>query len=825
MDLSRVKRLGPLVIALVPALWLALRAALEIPFGHDHPTHLFKAWHFWNETLASGRLHGWSRYWAFGAPFDELVPAGGEAWVAGFRALTLGQLSWERTYGLAFGGFLVLKTYAAFAFTRLYFGSAAAVLCAWITLLDPGAMLEGGWEWHTEWGVWPVTLAVSFFLLGLARLELVLRSNRARDVALAGLWFAAALLTHQLVLILLVIAVPALLLDQRLRDEPAPLRHQLSVIGALIFGAALASYFLVPFLARTVETQDLGATGESLATIAQRFAELEVFQNLWRPLQGLSLIGAWLALRTRRAGAIYFSVCAAALVLLSSDILINGLGLERALPTLAKIESNRMLLGAKLFWFPLAGHALVRLARYPIDAIAARPRWQRALALGVPLLIAAPVLAVGARHVYDTQVEKAMLGLEQLPEWNDLQEFIRWSRELRRTSDENYRIAYLFHRDKRHNDLLATVLPVYNQTPMYKVGYTPAQIYKRLPTTDEDALLQAASVKYYLSSYPQERASLILERRFGQFWLYRFRDYRPEPFTLLGPGRAELLELDDERLRIRLSGTSSESRLKLHVASYPRWQARLDGEVVPITIVPIAGADYPILMEVPARDGELELEYVYRAPDWLGLIATLAALPGFFGVLQLERRYAPLERARGWLEARRKALGFALLAAVLAIALVLGLRLRTRERLLPADSLFHTLRGPELALAGEPCAKTAALSFRCGKQRLRAAAVPSEVWGLHLCMSAAQDAGPLTLRVSQRLGSFVAASYEGPRRGGGAIHVVAAGEDLGSAGVRPAVERQQFLAFDTRSLRGREVPLEITVEGGALRCFDLRVVP
>src|SRR5688572_10987079 len=62
-NLSRVKRQAPLVLALTPALWLALRAAREIPLSHDHPTHLFKAWHFWTEMLAHGRLHGWSQFW------------------------------------------------------------------------------------------------------------------------------------------------------------------------------------------------------------------------------------------------------------------------------------------------------------------------------------------------------------------------------------------------------------------------------------------------------------------------------------------------------------------------------------------------------------------------------------------------------------------------------------------------------------------------------------------------------------------------------------------------------------------------------------------
>jgi uncharacterized membrane protein len=66
--------------------------------------HLYKAWHFWDEMLLHGRLRGWSSYWFFGYPAEELYPIGPDLWVALSRAATLGLLSWEATYGLAFVG-------------------------------------------------------------------------------------------------------------------------------------------------------------------------------------------------------------------------------------------------------------------------------------------------------------------------------------------------------------------------------------------------------------------------------------------------------------------------------------------------------------------------------------------------------------------------------------------------------------------------------------------------------------------------------------------------------------------------------------------------
>jgi hypothetical protein len=161
-----------------------------------------------------------------------------------------------------------------------------------------------------------------------------------------------------------------------------------------------------------------------------------------------------------------------------------------------------------------------------------------------------------------------------------------------------------------------------------------------------------------------------------------------------------------------------------------------------------------------------------------------------------------------------------------ALAVVLGLRLRTREHLLPRTSLFHALDGNALELGGERCIKRGPLSFRCGGHTLRAEAVPSTVWGLPLCMAAPTDAGPLIIRARETIGSFIALSYDATRRAGtGSIRVAAGGNELGAVQTRSAVERQQVLAFDTRSLRGRDEPIELTVEGNALRCFDFSIVP
>src|SRR5262245_54073985 len=177
---ERFRRRGPLALVVGIALWVAHPLWRETPLSYDHSAHLFKAWHFWTEMLPRARLRGWSHFWAFGFPSDELVPFGEELWVCLFRVLSLGQLSWVRTYALAFAAFVILKALTAYVFTRRYFGATAGVFGAAFALLDPGAMLKGGWTWHTYWGVWPVQLSMCFLLLAFVSLEDVLERGTAR---------------------------------------------------------------------------------------------------------------------------------------------------------------------------------------------------------------------------------------------------------------------------------------------------------------------------------------------------------------------------------------------------------------------------------------------------------------------------------------------------------------------------------------------------------------------------------------------------------------------------------------------------------------------
>jgi hypothetical protein len=796
-------------LALAPAAVQALPLFWKTPLSHDHPTHLFKAWHFWTEMLGQWRLRGWSHFWGFGFPSDEFVPSGGELWVSLFRALSLGQLSWLRTYALAFAAFLLFKAFTAFVFTRRYFGLTAAVIAAWLTSLDAGAFSEGGWLWNVEWGVWPVSLAMCFLLLALVQLSAVLRTGRARHVLRAGLWSAAALLTHQIALLALAGVVPLLLLGQCSRERPLPPLRLAQTLGAALLGFALPATTLLPFLARSHYTMDLGDATQSLVQVTARLLELRTFANVPPLVHGLGLLGGWFVLRGGPRRTRFIALSAIAFLVMSSDLLTGVLHLERVLPSLIKIESARCLLVAKLFWYPLAGHACVELARR------LRPLWSRwARGRTVPAALvtlgaAATLMGSTLPHWYAAESQKQIQGEAETAFYADLQQVWAWSRELHAQHAGHFRIAYYMP----HGDHLATLAPVFDQTLLYKIGVTPTQIFDGLPLNDGRDILKALSIEYVVSFKPLEAPLFELERSFGSLRLYRFADYDPDPFDVLGPGHGELLEFAPERVRIRLSEMGPWSRLRIHVGAMDRWQAEIAGTVVPISTVPAQGVEDPVLMEVPARDGELLLRYVYRWSDWLGLLVTLGALPAFWVLTRWGPR--PWQALFSELERRRRPLLWLALAGGVLLAGMLILRTRNNHRLLPPRSLFYD--GLPLTLGGHPCSKISPLGYGCGIQRVEAALVHGR--GDHLCMTSTSRE-PLRVQIPGKLGAFLVAQYDA-LGAPGSIRAELDGNPLGQAHTRPAYMLRQTLQFDTRARSGTEGDLQVVLEGGPLACFDL----
>jgi hypothetical protein len=820
-----VTRAVPVALVLGVSILVVSPCAKATPLSHDHPAHLFQAWHFWTEMLGRGRLRGWSHFWGFGFPSGELTPFGADVWVALFRAATLGLLTWTRTYSIAFAGALVFATVAMYLFAKRFFGAAVGVVTALVWLLDPGGVYQGGWNWHTTYGVWPVTLGVAFTLLAFVRLDRLITPDSVRpcrrDMATGALWIAASLLTHQLPLIVYSLGVPFLLLSHRVQRGALPEGALPRVIGTTALGAGLAAFYVVPMLARSGLTLDLGVQGVSLEELSHKLIEIRLFDGGWQLILVLGMVGALLAVRNLHRASVFFVGCAALFVLLSSNILVSVLHVERVLPSILKLEAGRMLLVAKLFWFPLSAYAAVTASRgWAGRDVPPLSFGQRAARVLVFAALGAPLLKPAVLEIYDTQIKKEFQAEASTEHWNDLQSFLEWSLALRRSTSEFYRIAYAFPM----HDHLSTLAPIFNDTLYYKIGSTPAQQFQSVPMAGDPEVLEALSVKYLVADHSLSEPDFTIERTFGAIQVYRFNRYSSSPFTLVGDGDVELISFEPECIRLKLQGIRSGSRLRLHVANYSRWEARLNGARVPVTPAPVFGSEYPILMEVPTGNGDLVFRYVRRFPDWLGSSLSALALAAFAFVAsgrslngvapRLSWRSAIL--SKGW---ATKAYALAASTAALLLGWMVWNLLAPGQ--LPPNSVFrfHPEDG-SLSLSGVACEARNSVSWLCGANSV-SYGVESGLYGAHLCMSA-PTTGPLLLRSNTTLGSVLVGRYD-PGGGPGRIRVRVEDEPIGDMPTRGADQGLQFVQFDTKSYAGKVARLEIELSGAALHCFDFRI--
>ena len=795
------------------------------PLTHDHPTHLFKAWHMATHLLPSLRLRGFSHFWAFGFPSDELVPPGEELWVLLFRLLTFGQLDWFKTYGIAIFALLFFSGASAYRFARHYFGTLAGVIAAVIVVWDAGHWATGGWFWMAAWGVWPVTLGVSCLLMTVVSFETLLEHGTPRQFASTGLWVAATLLAHQATVLFLPVMLALVLLDHWLRRGTSTRQLAFGML-ACAFGAALVGFYLVPMLARTDQTLDLGHQGDSFEDVAKALTELRLFNGSWPGFVLLAFVGAIAGFKRRLPGIFFVVVGAVTFVTLSTDVLIGVLHLERLMPSLVKIEALRMLMGAKPLWFSLAAYAM----SLPFEGVRRsmaelRTRPSRVVASVMSRWTLAPLTAMAALYPYVGPsvthykmqfIDKRETASEQVAFLRDLKPLWEYTAALRKASSEHYRIAY-FNDPTEH---VATLAPIFDDTLIYKVGNTPSQCFYAFPELADPRLFRALSVKYAVSDHPLDAQLYTEERRFGSLTLYRFKDFSRNPFTVLGAGQAELVEFSPERIRVRVRGTDAESRLKLHVSYMDHWRARQGGKTLRIVPATTYGIEDPFLMEVPVGDGEVSFEYVRRASDWIGLALSLAALPAFAAAY-----YVALRRPR-WVALLklplppRRALRLASGAAALAVIALLAARYRGQKGVVKKDSLFLSLADGEMKADGVACTRDDVLHFTCGPREVKAERVQAQA-AMHLCYTT--SASSLEIRTKAK-GDVIAGNYD-PRDGEGTLHAWLDDRDLGSAPARPANLRQQWVQFDARARkRDGSSTLRIEVTGSPLQCFDFRVV-
>jgi hypothetical protein len=278
--------------------------------------------------------------------------------------------------------------------------------------------------------------------------------------------------------------------------------------------------------------------------------------------------------------------------------------------------------------------------------------------------------------------------------------------------------------------------PVWQPTPIYKIGFTPGDNFVHKPEHARPELLDALGVRYVLTNTRSTRAQPGELARFGTLAIREHRGHARGLAWMQGPGEVELVEADLRGgvVRVRVRGSEVGSRVVFGIAGYPRWQATLAGEPIDWIEVPVWGDAEPVtpaqrrsgalrggkalgddgseptLLAIdlpPLADAELELRYdEHTTREWLAeplsLLAWLALLVALLG-----RERTPALRVRGALARAEQALSARLHPLVLAglallVVLLAGQRWFDARQAEHARLLGRALAGEATLVRAEP---------------------------------------------------------------------------------------------------------------------------
>lgn len=718
----------------------------EPPLSSDHPLHLFQGWVMADHLLPSGRVSGWVHLRGAGYPAGVLYPIGGNLLLAVVRYLLPGSVSWEMVYGV---GFLIAMTavhLALYLTGRTVGGPWVGLVAGLLSAVDQGAYRQSGWSFAVYVGVWPVSLSMAEALLAAVLLHhRMVRPRDRRDLRsllLVALLIGASVVTHPMSLAFLTLALPVVLIHAGLETErQRPWRAIGRGIGAAALGLALSAFWLLPFLAFRDYSRTLGTGSVILNRQAQGIVDLTFFGNLWPVAAALALFGGVAAWRARFPTGRLLTLLFALIALAVNGTTLVSLELDRWWPRLSNIQPDRFYLYLRPLAYLLAGLGAVWVARRAGAVIS--PKLSGARRWGLR------VLACVAFGAYLLPVAEAVFWEEISPRgywqsypvdyahYRQVCAFIR--HDVAETSDE-------------HRGFVRTVWPplcpttlgdsghCFEASPIYTgVGhFHPAYhsaagfrgLFGFMGRGGSNELLRALGVRYRVTAYEQPGQRALFHS--GPLWVYPVRRAAPGPFTVRGQAEVRLERFDDELVVMTVEDAAAGDRITLHIPYFPNWHAFLDDRELPIDLVPIEGIDQA--MDLPLRDGRLELRYQRGAPEIGGALVSLLALLIALALVswnrlvplipeRLRERATKLgEGAARELRHRRRLAAAA--AAVLTLILIAGAALEIAHRVRHGRPSFDTVLDFERAriwtldaVGREPCHRTSTEAWRCGSKR------------------------------------------------------------------------------------------------------------
>lgn len=620
--------LGPLLLVALAAAQLGpgLRDGLSPPISWDHGAHLGKAMLTARELLPA--LRGWTDAVEAGVPLNTLYSVGGTAFLLFVRALTP-FLDWLGSYAIAIVAVRALVGLSAHRLARVAGGGrVAGFLAGLFALVDHGDHSEGGWFYDIQFGVWPVSLAIAFFVFGFADLLEARLRGRTGLLPRAALLFGAALVSHQMSLIGLLVFSPAYLVmrwlergsteDSTFADD---LRTLASTVGT---GVLISAFWLVPMLAQRHEMSQHGQLYRSLTELGHgalvgefvlRAGSFTGVACAFGVLRGL------FADATRRT----FAVVALLLVLVASRDWLVGTDVLSLFPSLGALMYPRFMMLAKPLYFALAGLALAELAssaRNDTARLWQDRRGKLSVALVLVLLLPfGPGLYAG---VVETAIHREVPYARSEPMFRDFLAYAEWERG-RAAADGYYRVAY--HNTASH---LFQAASAFTGRPAHKIGTLIAEVFGNTSPSGALTTLAAMNVRRVVSFGAPPPSILGHSHPVARFGSIRVDDLDAfDPRVALDPSGASnptVVAMERDRVVIEPRGART---IVVRRAFASGFAASADGRSIAISPEPVPGAHPLRLMrlEVPAGARRVEVRYrAFRPVDVVGSLFTLIGL-------------------------------------------------------------------------------------------------------------------------------------------------------------------------------------------------------
>jgi hypothetical protein len=765
---ARIDRVWPPLVVLAFAAWLIWPVPRgDMPMSADHTVHLARIALTGARLVEHGSLSGWEPTWFFGFPLGDLYPQLGDLLIIAIRGLSLGLLDWPQAYALGFFVVFALQGLVLIRVGRLFgVGAWPGVIAALLLLGDPGFTREGGWMYTVQFGVWPQALATSLLWLGFGELAQALALPLSRSLAgterappeparaclRAALSFACALLAHPIAAPSLVVGVALFVAIVVPRASP-PWRTSLARVAlTLALALLLAAWWWVPMLEHKAWMASYGWLFAPLDTMLGWLREHGRWaQRMPGAVGYLALLGMLLALRPSPRATMLRFVAALALVqwLLASSDAYWLPRLDRLSEGFSHLQWQRFLIAAKPGLYLCAGAALLLPLAWAWSLVRSFRTlqiirsWRRWLALPLALALTSASAAMALRVQAEqreamAQYEVGLVQLERMPGPDpaafeaSYREFLAWASAQWQAREHDHRIAV---RESRNLHWFMDA-PVWQPTPIYKIGFTPGDNFVHKPEHARPELLDALGVRYVLNNTRSTRAQPGELARFGTLAIREHRGHARGLAWMQGPGEIELVEADlrGGLVRVRVRGSAAGSRVVFGIAGYPRWHATLAGEPIEWIEVPVWGDAEPVTpdqrrsgalrggkalgddgseptllaIDLPAlAEAELVLRYdQHTTREWLAeplsLLAWLAVLVALLG---RERRPAlrmrdALARAEQGLTKLVHPLALGLLVAL--VLLVAGQRWFGARQAEHARLLGRALAGEATLVRAEP---------------------------------------------------------------------------------------------------------------------------